>query len=855
MKNKITAIVLLLALLLSCVVLPVGASTEDISVLWANGDTVAKNLDGTPRGWTAIDHMLSRPDKTSTEHTISASKSFEFTLTAEQSKRLSIRNGRYGNTPSLKGIPSENMALSFWIYATSDVTLQPGLRIRIGGASDGGYELSPLTGAMAMSQPQQLVRGWNHFYIDMGKALTDPSYGVCKWVSEAGLFIKEYPGVDKQMNIGGYCYLDFYSIHLTNGSPDVKIYVDDIKFLNTARLDEAVQKVNSAEALEAVAADGTYKNIELCGNIKLTEPLFISNACSIKTNGYTITGKDALFVMPGVTATLDGKEIPAYTDDIPVSGVKLSANEMSVYEHNTCTLTANVLPASAANSAVTWASSDESILSVDQNGKCTAHKTGKATVTVTTKEGGFTASCEITVKPASKQLSFVNVDTPVSEWKFHQHTAGTGTTSQEITMSSSASFVGTWTASDKLRTTLRNPNGVSLASIPTENLAFSCYIYAEEDISLEPGFILQLGSGSDGGWRFQPAKGAFANNEKALVKGWNRLYIDIGKALSGDTSAGTVTYYKGAGLYESLSSINEATITYFDMYNAKLVAGSPNTKIYFDDAKFINTAYADEYEQPVNNESALRYLVEQTTTEKLHLTYPITLTDSLVITRDMTINADRAQLKGAQGKPLFIIKGADVTVREGNYRDAGTSCLFSVTDGGKLTYDGTVRISGTDEIIFDVDSGCTLQLEGATPYLLEPPTSVYPESFAGAQGYLLAKLPGGTAVGTLFDRYTKVSDDAFDYYFVATSTGDTPSDDTPSDDSPSDDTPSDDTPSDDTPSDDTPSEEKPSGNEGQEPTAETISDVPLYIGIGVATLMLILGCVLVVMLKKSLRNV
>ena len=77
---------------------------------------------------------------------------------------------------------------------------------------------------------------------------------------------------------------------------------------------------------------------------------------------------------------------------------------------------------------------------------------------------------------------------------------------------------------------------------------------------------------------------------------------------------------------------------------------------------------------------------------------------------------------------------------------------------------------------------------------------------------------------------------------------------TPSEDKPSDDTPTDDTPSDDTPSDDTPSEEKPSGNEGQEPTAETISDVPLYIGIGVATLVLILGCVLVVILKKNLRK-
>ena len=822
MKKRMTAIALLTALLLCYIILPVSAKAEDISVFWANGDTVGKNMDGTPRDWTAIDHTDGQRNKTSTAHTVSGSKSFEFTLTAAKAKRLTIRNGRYGNAPSLKGIPSDNLAMSFWVYATSDVTLQPGLRIRIGGSSDGGYELSPATGAFAMSQPRQLVRGWNHFYIDMGKALTDPDYGVCKWVTEAGLFIKEFPGVDKQMNVGGYNSLDFYGIHLTGGSADVKIYVDDIKFLNTACLDEAVQKVNSAEALAAVVNDGTYTNIELCGNIKLTETLFLSKTCSIKTNGYTITGKEALFAMPGVTATLDGQALPTYTDDIPVSGVQLT-----LYEGSSFLLSATVLPASAANTAVTWTSSDESTVSVEQNGKITAHKAGTATVTVTTAQGSYKASCQVTVTPARKQISFVNADTPAKDWKFTQHTAGAGTTSREITMSASASFVGTWTANDVRRTTLRNQTGVSLASIPAENLAFSCYIYAEQDVSLESGFILQIGSASDGGWRFRPAKGAFASLDKALSKGWNHLYIDIGKALSGDTSAGTVTYYQGAGLYDSLSSINEATITYFDLYNAKLTAGSADTKVYFDDAKFINTAYASEYEQPVNNEAALRYLVEQSTVDQVRLSAPITLTDSLVIDRDMTLNADHAQLKGASGKPLFVIKGADVTVREGNYRDAGTSCLFSVTDGGKLTYDGTVRVSGISDIIFDVASGCTLQIEDTPAYLLQAPSTVYPESFAGVEGYLLAKLPGGTAVGNLFGGYTKTSDGTFDYYYVAAPTEDTPVEQP---------------------------DDKPDDNDAQAPTAEVISDVPLYIGIGVATLALIIGCVLVAVLKKRLRH-
>ena len=63
MKKKLTAIALLIALLLSCMVLPTSAKDEDISVLWANGDTVGKEMNGTPRDWTSVDHMAGARDK------------------------------------------------------------------------------------------------------------------------------------------------------------------------------------------------------------------------------------------------------------------------------------------------------------------------------------------------------------------------------------------------------------------------------------------------------------------------------------------------------------------------------------------------------------------------------------------------------------------------------------------------------------------------------------------------------------------------------------------------------------------------------------------------------------------------
>ena len=60
-------------------------------------------------------------------------------------------------------------------------------------------------------------------------------------------------------------------------------------------------------------------------------------------------------------------------------------------------LTATVLPENATNKNVIYSVDDESILSVDQDGNVTGLSLGTATVTVTTEDGGFTASAEITV--------------------------------------------------------------------------------------------------------------------------------------------------------------------------------------------------------------------------------------------------------------------------------------------------------------------------------------------------------------------------------------------------------------------------------------------------------------------------
>lgn len=86
---------------------------------------------------------------------------------------------------------------------------------------------------------------------------------------------------------------------------------------------------------------------------------------------------------------------------IPMENVSLNETKKILAEGDTFTLTATITPAEVTNKEVTWKSSSNEIAIVDQSGKVTARKAGLATITVTTKEGNRTATCEIVVMAPS----------------------------------------------------------------------------------------------------------------------------------------------------------------------------------------------------------------------------------------------------------------------------------------------------------------------------------------------------------------------------------------------------------------------------------------------------------------------
>lgn len=168
----------------------------------------------------------------------------------------------------------------------------------------------------------------------------------------------------------------------------------------------------------AIAKATTRAAAGTAWGVSLTNPTFKTTDQTIETNAKVtfdlpIDVAEGDFALLKVTVvTKDGKEQSAtrlivYTTKVDVESVTIAATaEVGLDREKT--LVATVLPATADQS-VTWKSSDESIVTVSAEGKVKGIKLGgTATITVTTVDGGKTASCQVTVVEVKQEFSNEN---------------------------------------------------------------------------------------------------------------------------------------------------------------------------------------------------------------------------------------------------------------------------------------------------------------------------------------------------------------------------------------------------------------------------------------------------------------
>lgn len=82
---------------------------------------------------------------------------------------------------------------------------------------------------------------------------------------------------------------------------------------------------------------------------------------------------------------------------VAVTGVTLGRTALSLAVGESETLVATVAPERAADRTVVWSSSAPAVATVDQTGKVTAVSAGSAVISVRTNDGGYTATCALTV--------------------------------------------------------------------------------------------------------------------------------------------------------------------------------------------------------------------------------------------------------------------------------------------------------------------------------------------------------------------------------------------------------------------------------------------------------------------------
>lgn len=132
----------------------------------------------------------------------------------------------------------------------------------------------------------------------------------------------------------------------------------------------------------------------------------------------TVYNSSANVCIKGFT-TLDGEGTPDEPKpDEPkevkkVTGIKLSQNKAQLNKWNRLNLKYTITPEDADNKEVVWTSSDPSVARVDNYGSVLALKDGVATITVKTKDGDFTDSCEVTVGnggvPQTVKVTYVDI--------------------------------------------------------------------------------------------------------------------------------------------------------------------------------------------------------------------------------------------------------------------------------------------------------------------------------------------------------------------------------------------------------------------------------------------------------------
>ena len=192
----------------------------------------------------------------------------------------------------------------------------------------------------------------------------------------------------------------------------------------------------------------------------------------------------------------------------PVEGITLEQEELALKIGSSFALSYTVLPETATSKEVSFSSSDETVVTVDENGNITAVGVGEAVITLTAEDGsGITAECTITVEPVLAESVSLDKETVYLHPAENEQVSATvlpeNTTDKSVVFTSSDEAVATVDEEGNITAvgngaatiTATTTDGSDLSAectVTVTTLLQSLHIEEEEEISLHPGDTIGL---------------------------------------------------------------------------------------------------------------------------------------------------------------------------------------------------------------------------------------------------------------------------------------------------------------------------------------------------------------------------
>lgn len=307
------------------------------------------------------------------------------------------------------------IARNLWDYEFGDFTLS---------LDEGGDQLF-----LVNTDTNEIIsNNFIHWYTSNGEILTIDNDGF--------IFPMTYGEVTVTADFNGY--LSTIKVTIPKTSIDICRFDDTGLNFDDIVLDEN----NTDTQLHLVNLDHYGKEI---GNELVTWSSSDNSVVSVDAEGYVIMQGVGNAIITAEYYGIKTSINITVTGVIKVTGVSLNKTSATINIGLTINLIATVKPNNATDKSVAWLSSSKLIAKVDQNGKVTALREGTTYITVKTTDGGYNATCKITVKdpivhPKSVSLNVSSASLNVGQTKLLTAT---------ITPADTADKSLTWSTSNK----------------------------------------------------------------------------------------------------------------------------------------------------------------------------------------------------------------------------------------------------------------------------------------------------------------------------------------------------------------------------------------------------------------------